>query len=331
MLTKSKELATTSEDLRFFMRVAVLSSLTEVARELGLSLPAVSKRLTLLEEKLGVQLVRRTTRRLELTPEGARYAEGAKPILSQLAQLEEEVSRESAVLHGSLNINASFGFGRRYIAPLVSQFAARHPTLALNLQLSSQPLNFLHAGIDVDIRVGEVPDSRLVARRIAANYRVVCASPEYLQRNGTPQRVEELSQHNCIVLRQHEADFAVWRFNKAGKELRQKVQGSLTTNDGEVAMRMALDGHGLILRSWWDAREAILAGNLVQVLTSYQLPSADIYAVYTHTRQVPKRIRYFIDYLHEQLKEYASVDFQERQETDEPERPLCSGSARQQK
>ncbi|MCP1439673.1 DNA-binding transcriptional LysR family regulator [Erwinia persicina] len=302
MLTKGKELATTSEDLRFFTHVARLTSLTEVARELGLSLPAVSKRLTQLEEKLGVQLVRRTTRRLELTPEGLLYAEGAEPILSQLAQLEEELGGESAMLHGTLHINASFGFGRRYVAPLVSDFAAQHPALTLNLQLSSQPLNFLNAGIDVDIRVGSVPDSRLIARRIAANYRVVCASPDYLARYAVPQHVEDLAQHNCIVLRQHESDAAIWRFSKAGKEHRQKVQGSLTTNDGEVAMRLALDGHGLILRSWWDAREAILAGKLVQVLTSYQLPSADIYAVYAHSRQTPKRIRCFTDYLHERFE-----------------------------
>jgi len=321
MLTRSRELATTSEDLRFFMRVAALSSLTEVARELGLSLPAVSKRLALLEEKLGVQLVRRTTRRLELTPEGVLYAEGARPILSQLALLEEEVSHESATLQGSLNINASFGFGRRYVAPLVSQFAAQHPALTLNLQLSSQPLNFLNAGIDVDIRIGDVPDSRLVARRIAANHRVVCASPDYLARNGTPQRIEDLAQHNCIVLRQHEADFTIWRFSQAGKEIRQKVQGSLTTNDGEVAMRLALDGHGLVLRSWWDAREAILSGRLVQVLSCWQLPSADIYAVYSQSRRTPKRIKCFVDYLLARLSEYTVAMPQGRQVTGEGERP----------
>lgn len=306
MLTKGKELATTSEDLRFFMRVAGLASLTEAARELGLSLPAVSKRLTLLEQKLGVQLVRRTTRRLELTAEGMRYAEGARPILSQLAQLEEEISHESAQLQGSLNINASFGFGRRYIAPLVSQFAAQHPALALNLRLSSQPLNFLNEGIDVDIRVGNVPDSRLIARHIATNHRVVCASPAYLARNGTPQRVEELAQHNCIVLRQHESDFTIWRFSRAGKEIRQKVQGSLATNDGEVAMRLALDGHGLVLRSWWDAREAIADGRLVQVLAAYQLPAADICAVYTQSRSTPKRIKRFVDFLRDRLGQHAS-------------------------
>lgn len=301
MLNKSKECSTSTDDLLFFMRIAALSSLTEVAHELGLSLPAISKRLTQLEKRLGVQLVKRTTRRLELTPEGTLYLEGARPILNQLAELEDAVSRQSGVLRGSLNINASFGFGRRHIAPLVSGFAALHPELVIGLQLSSQPLNFLNAGFDVDIRVGQVPDSRLIARRIAPNFRVVCAAPAYLERQGAPQTVEDLAHHNCIVLQQHESDFAIWRFRQAGREVSQKVQGSLTTNDGEVAMRLALDGHGLILRSWWDAQEAIEAGKLVQVLTDYQAPTADIYAVWPHNKQIPRRIKAFVDYLSEQL------------------------------
>lgn len=312
MLNKSKEWSTSSDDLHFFMRVAALSSLTEVARELGLSLPAVSKRLTSLENKLGVQLVKRTTRRLELTQEGALYAAGARPILDQLAELEDTVSRQSEVLRGSLQINASFGFGRRHIAPLISAFARLHPALNIGLQLTSQPLNWPESGIDIDIRVGDVPDSRLIARRIAPNFRVVCASPDYLERHGVPERVEDLAAHNCIVLRQHESDYAIWRFSSEGREIAQKVQGSLTTNDGEVAMRLALDGHGLILRSWWDAHEAIGNGKLKQVLTRYQAPSADIYAVYAHNRQIPRRIRCFVDYLSHHLAANALMLHQER-------------------
>ncbi len=301
MLNKSKQLTTTSDDLLFFMRIAALTSLTQVARELGLSLPAVSKRLTALENKLGVQLVKRTTRRLELTQEGALYAAGARPILERLADLEDTVSRQSDVLRGNLQINASFGFGRRHIAPLISTFARRHPHLSLGLQLTSQPLNWPEAGVDIDIRVGDVPDSRLIARRIAPNFRIVCASPDYLDRHGTPETVEDLAAHNCIVLRQHGSDYAIWRFHNEGQEISQKVQGSLTTNDGEVAMRLAIEGHGLVLRSWWDAREAIGSGKLKQVLTHYQAPSADIYAVYAYNRQVPRRIKGFVDYLSQEL------------------------------
>lgn len=306
-MNESKELGTGSDDLHFFMRIASLSSLTQVARELGLSLPAVSKRLTNLENKLGVQLVKRTTRRLELTQEGALYAAGARPILEQLAELEETVGRQSNILRGSVHINASFGFGRRHIAPLISAFAGLHPELNIGLQLSSQPLNWPESGVDIDIRVGELPDSRLIARRIAPNFRVVCASPDYLERYGAPETVDDLATHNCIVLRQHESDCAIWRFCHEGREIAQKVQGSLTTNDGEVAMRLALDGHGLILRSWWDAHEAIGSGKLRQVLTHYQAPSADIYAVYAHNRQISRRIKCCVDYLSHQLAANASV------------------------
>lgn len=313
MLNKSKEWSTTSDDLHFFMRVAALASLTQVARELGLSLPAVSKRLTNLENKLGVQLVKRTTRRLELTQEGALYAAGARPILDQLAELEDTVSRQSDVLRGNLQINASFGFGRRHIAPLISAFAGLHPDLNIGLRLTSQPLNWPGSGVDIDIRVGEVPDSRLIARRIAPNFRVVCASPDYLERYGAPETVEDLATHNCIVLRQHGPDYALWHFSREGREITQKVQGSLTTNDGEVAMRLALDGHGLILRSWWDAHEAIGRGELKQVLTRYQAASADIYAVYAHNRQIPLRIKCCVDYLSQQLAANALMLHQEGQ------------------
>ncbi len=147
MLNKSRESRTSTDDLAFFVRVAALESLTAAARELGLSLPAVSKRLSHLEQRLGVQLLKRTTRRLELTAEGKRYLEGARPLLDQLAELEESVSSQAAVLRGSLNINASFGFGRRHVAPCVSRFAALHPEVSLSLQLSSQPLNFIDSHI----------------------------------------------------------------------------------------------------------------------------------------------------------------------------------------
>ena len=234
MLNQSKESRTSTDDLAFFVRIATLGSLTAAARDLGLSLAAVSKRLSQLERRLGVQLLKRTTRRLELTAEGRRYLDGARPLLDQLAALEEAVSSQTQVLRGTLNINASFGFGRRHVAPCVSAFAALHPELALSLQLSSQPLNFLDANVDIDVRVGEPPDSRLVARRLRTNPRILCCSPAYAARCGLPADIHALAQHNCILLRQHEGDFTLWRFVKEGESVSQKVRGSLLTNDGEV-------------------------------------------------------------------------------------------------
>lgn len=302
----SKESITTTDDLSFFHRVATRGSLTAVARELGLSLPAVSKRLTLLEQRLGVQLIRRTTRRLDLTPEGLIYLDGARPILRQLEELESALGNRQPLLRGKLNINASLGFGRRHIAPLLSIFAAEHPDLALSLQLSSQPLNTLEGDIDIDIRIGEPPDSRLIAHRLLDNPRILCAAPAYLARAGTPEVVTDLAQHNCIVLRQYESDYAIWRFSRAGIDYSQKVHGTLSSNDGEVAMRLALDGHGLILRSRWDVQEHLNQGHLVALLPDYQAPHADIFAVYQQRRHVPQRICEFIRFLAQALPERLS-------------------------
>ncbi len=289
------------DDLRFFTLITRFGSLTAVAREMGLTLPAVSKRLTQLEQRLGVQLVLRTTRRLTLTAEGERYAEGARPIINQLAELESAVSNSQALLTGRLSLNASFGFGRRFIAPLVSSFHQLHPNLDIDLQLTSQPLNFLDNNVDIDLRVGEPPDSRLVAIKLMGNSRVVCAAPAYLEKYGVPQSVGDLADHNCIVLRQFESDYSLWRFVKNGKEYVQKVSGDLSSNDGEIVVNYARDGHGIILRSRWDIQTNLQQGELIPLLTEYQAPAADIYAVYTYRKHLPARISVFIDYLKQQL------------------------------
>ena len=294
------------DDLRFFTLITRFGSLTAVARELGLTLPAVSKRLTQLEQRLGVQLVLRTTRRLDLTAEGERYAEGARPIINQLAELESAVSNSQALLTGRLSLNASFGFGRRFIAPLISSFHRLHPNLDIDLQLTSQPLNFLDNSVDIDLRVGEPPDSRLVAIKLMSNSRVVCASPAYLDKNGVPERVADLAHHNCIVLRQYESDYSLWRFTKEGKEYVQKVSGNLSSNDGETVVNYARDGHGIILRSWWDIQKNLQQGELMPLLIDYQAPEADIYAVYTFRKHVPARISVFINYLKHQLRQEQS-------------------------
>ncbi len=288
-------------DLLFFSRIVSLGSLTAVAREMGLSLPAVSKRLSALEHRLGVQLIQRTTRRLELTLEGQLYSEGALPILNEIAELENAVSRSQMTLRGKLTVNASFGFGRRHIAPLVSAFSLQHPELEIQLQLSSQPINMLDAGIDIDIRVGTPPDSRLIARKLRTNHRILCASPAYLAQAGMPQTVAELAGHNCLVLRQYESDYAIWRFYRDGQEFSHKAEGNLSSNDGEVVMRYALDGRGLLLRSAWDVEPYLEQGALVALLPDFTTQDAGIHAVYQQRRHVPARITTFVRYLQAEM------------------------------
>ncbi len=224
LLKKKKESMSNLNDLQFFQQVAHRGSLTAVAREMGLSLPAVSKRLTQLEQRLGVQLVQRTTRRLTLTPEGLLYLEGAQPILQQLDELESALGNRQPVLRGRLRINATLGFGRRHLAAVVSQFAFEHPHLEIVLELTSQPVSLQDDDFDVVICLGEPPDSRRVAVRLLANPRVVCAAPSYLAQHGTPLSVEDLARHNCIVLRQFGSDYALWRFTRDGQDYAESTR-----------------------------------------------------------------------------------------------------------
>jgi LysR family transcriptional regulator, transcriptional activator for dmlA len=288
------------DDLAFFRRLADAGSLTATARRLGLSLSAVSKRLKQLEARLGVELANRTTRRLALTAEGERYLARGAMILEELAELEEGLGAHRAALSGPLRVNASFGFGRCHVAPLLSTFCRDNPGVEAVLELSNFPLSLGDQAFDIGIRVGEPPDSRLVARRILANRRVPCAAPSYLERHPAPAGPSDLAGHACLLLRENDSDFAVWRFQRRdAPEVEQavKVSGPLASNDGEVIMRLALDGHGIALRSWWDVRPHLASGSLVELLPDWRGVRADFHAVFRQRRHVPARIRAFVAYL----------------------------------
>jgi DNA-binding transcriptional LysR family regulator len=291
------------DDLAFFQRLAQAGSLTATARELGLSLSAVSKRLKQLEARLGVTLASRTTRRLTLTPEGERYLVRGAAILEELVELEEALGAQRAELSGPLKINATFGFGRRHVAPLLSHFCTRHPGVAASLELSNFPLTPGEQGVDIGIRVGEPPDSRLVARHVLANRRVLCASPRYVASMPPLKTPADLSAHPCLVLRENDSDYAVWRFRRrdGGAEQAVKVAGPLASNDGEVIVGLALAGHGVMLRSWWDVHEWLARGELVELLPGWRGVRADFHVVYRPRRHVPARLRAFVELLQREL------------------------------
>ncbi|MBL1267900.1 MAG: LysR family transcriptional regulator [Halomonas sp.] len=298
------------DDLAFFQHLARAGSLTATARELGLSLSAVSKRLKQLEARLGVELAARTTRRLTLTAEGERYLARGALILDELEELENSLGEGvDQALSGRLRVNATFGFGRRHIAPLLSRFCADHPEVEGWLELTNFPLNLSDHGFDIGIRVGEPPESRLVARRILANRRVLCASPAYIAQAPPLQVPTDLQQHACLVIRENDSDFPLWRFEQIaepgkglpGQTQSIKVSGRLASNDGEVITRLALDGHGVMLRSWWDVNEHLASGALVALLPGWQGVRADFYAVFEQRRHVPARLRAFIDYIQREM------------------------------
>lgn len=284
-------------ELAFFIQLIRSGSLAATARELNLTPPAVSKRLAHLEQRLGVRLLNRTTRSISLTSEGELYLLNAQRILGEIEEMERQVSSSRAAPKGLLRVNAPLGFGRAYVGPAVSSFVKRYPDVEVQLQLTDRPINLPNDAIDVAIRFGELPDSRLIARKIAANRRLLCASPTYLQAFGRPETPKDLTRHNCIVLRQNDAAFGVWRLSRGKQSESIKVRGSLSTNEGEVALNWALEGHGILMRAEWDLAKYLRSGRLEEVLAEYETPPADIYAVYLERLNLSAKVSFFVDHL----------------------------------
>lgn len=294
----------TDSELAFFCILVKQGSLAATARELSLTPPAVSRRLALLEERLGVRLLNRTTRRLSLTSEGEVYFESAQRILSDIEDMERRVSSSRAAPRGLLRVNAPLGFGRSYIAPAISDFSKAYPDVEVQLHLTDRSILLPDEAIDISIRFGDIPDSRLIARKIAANRRLLCASPAYLRAAGVPAYPHDLAQHRCIVLRQNETAYGNWRLSRGKHNETVKVHGKLSTNDGEVALKWALDGHGILMRAEWDVAKYLRSGRLVQVLADYETPAADIYAVYLERLNLSAKVAYFVDYLRDYLEQH---------------------------
>lgn len=293
------------EELSFFSVLAASPSLSVAARELGISTPAVSRRLAQMEARLGVLLVNRTTRRMSLTPEGDALLERARRILLEIDELNQMLSASVATPKGLLRVNATLGFGRNQIAPVISRFVERYPEVEVQLQLSVNPPPPSEDQYDVCIRFGEPPEARLIAVLLADDCRLLCASPKYLARHGVPKVPHDLAHHNCIFIRQGEEAYGVWKLisgRGAGKQVEVvRVHGNLSTNDGEIAVNWALDGHGILMRAGWNIRRYLESGRLVQVLPQYQTPEANIFAVYPEHHRLSVRVRAFVTFLTEAL------------------------------
>lgn len=284
-------------ELAFFIQLNKLGSLAATARELNLTPPAISKRLARLEQRLGVRLLNRTTRSISLTAEGELYLTNAQRILGEIEEMERQVSSSRSEPKGLLRVNAPLGFGRTHISPAISSFVKRYPEVEVQLHLTDRPINLPDNAIDVAVRFGELPDSRLIARKIAVNRRRLCAAPSYLEAFGHPDTPDDLSRHNCIVLRQNDSAFGIWRLNRGKQTESIKVHGSLSTNDGEVALNWALDGHGILMRAEWNVASYLRTGQLVEILEDYETPPADIYAVYLERLNLSAKVSFFIQHL----------------------------------
>jgi LysR family transcriptional regulator, transcriptional activator for dmlA len=296
-------------DLSFFSTLVQCGSLTAAARELGITTPAVSRRLTQIEARLGTNLLTRTTRRMGLTPEGEIYLDHARKILGNIEDMAYQVMGTSQEPHGTLRVNATLGFGRSHIAPLIADYSRRYPKVDVQLQLSVNPPALTDDACDVCFRFGHPPDSRAIAKLVAPNRRIVVASPVYLKRHGTPAAPNDLLRHNCIGIRQGDEAYSQWRFrpvrNARGNERWEsvKIRGNLSTNDGGIAVNWALDGLGVLLRAEWDVAKYLASGRLVQVLKGYESPDADIYAVYGPQHRGSVRVKSLVEFAEAKLKE----------------------------
>lgn len=282
--------------LRVFERITRLGSLTEAARDLGLSLAVVSKRLAKLEQQLGCQLIHRNTRKLTISEEGRQLEQYARRVIAELEQAEEALSDTRTTLSGPIKITAPNSFGHRHLVLLMARFKQRYPDIEFQLQLSDQVEDLIDDNIDIAIRYGELPDSRLIARRLLANKRILCASPDYLTRHGRPTSLQQLAHHQLIVFsRQQEAEW-----HCAGNQV--AIKHATICNDGEAAHLMALNGMGIVRKSYWDVAEDLATGRLQQVLADSVWWDAPISAVYLKNPHQPRRIQLFIDYLLDNMR-----------------------------
>ncbi len=292
-------------DLGFFSTLVASGSLGAAARELDITTAAVSKRLSTMESNLGMTLINRTTRRMSLTPEGEIYLEHARKILSDIDDLEGLLWGTTNVPKGLLRVNATLGFGRSQIAPLISSYIKQFPLAEIQLQLSVNPPALTDDSFDICFRFGPPPDSRVIAQFIAPNKRIFVASPTYIKKFNAPKSPEDLVRHNCIGIRQGDEGYGIWRFNESKSDKSSKMiktRGNLTTNDGEIAVNWALDGHGILMRAEWDVKKHLQSGRLIQILEGYHTPDADIYAIYSERHKTSARVKSFIDYVTKKFK-----------------------------
>ena len=283
-------------DLRVFCAVVRASSFSRAAEDLGMSPAYVTKRVRLLEDSLGTTLFHRTTRSVVISEAGERVYHWARRILDDVDHLVEEVGVTRREPRGSLRVSSSFGFGRRVVAPALSEFVARHPAMQVRFEVFDRLIDVAAEGYDLDVRVGDVIAPHLIARKLASNHRVLCAAPGYLAARGTPRTLPELAAHDCLVIKERDHPFGVWRMQRGHQEHTVKVRGPLSANNGEMVVQWAVDGRGIVLRSMWDVAPLLGAGKLVQVLPQYR-QSADIWAVYPSRLNASAKVRVCVEFL----------------------------------
>jgi DNA-binding transcriptional LysR family regulator len=292
-------------DIDLFVRVIKCEGLAAAGREVGLSPARMTARINGLEERYGVRLLNRTTRQISLTDQGRKFYASCERILAEVEQAETSLQTGQTSFTGALRITAPSDLGQQHIAPVLSRFVALHPGIRPYLYLSDSVIDLVGDGFDLAIRFGTLEDSTLIARKLANNHRVLCASPDYLKRKGMPFEPEELAQHDCLSMVRMTEPLTTWYFQQSNESKAISIQAARASNDGALIRRWAIEGAGIALKSYWDIADDLKEGRLVTVLDNYNHDfnrtrasgGADLHAIYANRKFIPQRTIEFINAL----------------------------------
>ncbi|MFP3444348.1 LysR family transcriptional regulator [Pseudomonas sp. SIMBA_067] len=287
------------EDMRIFAQVLEAGSFTAAADRLGMSKQSVSRRLMQLEERLGVRLLNRSTRRLDATPLGQHYYQSALRLLGEVQQVEHDISGQAQALRGTLRLSAPLSFAMSHLGCLLTEFLQLHPQVDVEVDLSDRAVDLIGEGYDLALRIGALEDSSLIARRIASVERVYCASPAYLQARGVPLKPEDLAGHDCLPYGHSRQ--VQWQFRQGGKAQAIQVTGRMRANNGELLRDAAIAGMGVTYLPTFIVGQALADGRLVNVLEEWTPPALQLSAVYPQHRQVARPVQGFVSFLRERL------------------------------
>lgn len=303
MLKRISENSISIADLEAFCEAAYYKSFSQAATMMGVSPAYMTKRIQSLEDSLDAKLFHRSTRYIALTEQGENIREMALEIIDNIDRLRDKVVATKNQLRGELRVATSFGFGRRVVSDALAQFSLKYPAINIKLEVLDRLVDMVRDRYDLDVRIGDIIDPNYIARKLATNYRIMCASPEYLEKYGEPQNPIDLSKHNCLIVRERDHPVGIWRLNKEDYVENVKVSGSLTTNNGEIAVAWALNGHGIMLRSVWDSQRHLQSGQLVHILKDYR-QDANIWVVYPERLGASAKVKACADHLEEYFSDW---------------------------
>lgn len=290
------------EDMGVFVRIVEAGGIGKAADQLGVAKSGVSRRLVALETRLGVTLINRTTRSSSLTSVGREYYERAVKLIGDISELDGLAADEGKSLEGQLRLAVPLSFGLSHLSPAIDKFASEHPGLSINIDFSDRQVDLVEQGVDLAIRISDLNDSSLQARRICPIRLLLCASPSYLERHGTPRKPEELKDHQVLGYTLG-SGHTIRLVNPQGDEQLAHTSARMSANNGDFLRDMALAGHGIAVLPTFIVWQSLATRELVPVLEQYTLPTINAWAVYPQTRYLSQRARQFIDFLVERFGE----------------------------